>query len=190
MKIKVFFYCFKMFIFYLFVKFTCTFFLTLLYSLNFFFTAITDIGSASFKYDMRRLTEILAFPKAWYRRSIVRRMFLGDLSTSISHTEDDSSTLSSTPSAKTQDSRQKSDKSPLLAKDKSRFTVEQQQQQQQAKLREMGRTFSTESACSESTAMTDVKSSTTAWETLVLFAINFKKLNVHMNMGNVMGNVM
>jgi hypothetical protein len=30
---------------------------------------------------MRRLTEILAFPKAWYRRSIVRRLFLGDLST-------------------------------------------------------------------------------------------------------------
>lgn len=28
---------------------------------------------------MRRLTEILAFPKAWYRRSIIRRLFLGDL---------------------------------------------------------------------------------------------------------------
>ncbi|GIY37755.1 transmembrane protein KIAA1109 [Caerostris extrusa] len=45
------------------------------------FSAICDIGSASFKYDMRRLTEILAFPKAWYRRSIARRMFLGDQST-------------------------------------------------------------------------------------------------------------
>lgn len=41
--------------------------------------AVVDIGSASFKYDMRRLTEILAFPKAWYRRSIIRRLFLGDL---------------------------------------------------------------------------------------------------------------
>ena len=29
-----------------------------------------------------------------------------------------------------------------------------------------------------------------AWETLVLFAVHFKRLNVHMNMGNVMGNVM
>lgn len=28
---------------------------------------------------MRRLTEILAFPRAWYRRSIIRRLFLGDL---------------------------------------------------------------------------------------------------------------
>ncbi|XP_014676728.1 PREDICTED: uncharacterized protein LOC106816619 [Priapulus caudatus] len=44
------------------------------------FSAVCDIGSASFKYDMRRLTEILAFPKAWYRRNIARRMFLGDQS--------------------------------------------------------------------------------------------------------------
>lgn len=34
------------------------------------FNSIIDIGTASFKYDMRRLTEILAFPKAWYRRSV------------------------------------------------------------------------------------------------------------------------
>lgn len=46
------------------------------------YIAIIDIGSASFKYDMRRLTEILAFPKAWYRRTIVRRLFLGDVSLS------------------------------------------------------------------------------------------------------------
>ena len=45
---------------------------------SFFLSALIDIGSASFKYDMRRLTEILAFPKAWYRRKIVRRLFLGD----------------------------------------------------------------------------------------------------------------
>lgn len=47
------------------------------------FLAIVDIGSASFKYDMRRLTEILAFPRAWYRRSIVRRLFLGDLTRTV-----------------------------------------------------------------------------------------------------------
>ena len=41
-------------------------------------TAVCDIGSASFKYDMRRLLEILALPKAWYRRSLARRMFLGE----------------------------------------------------------------------------------------------------------------
>lgn len=42
------------------------------------FSTLIDIGSASFKYDMRRLPEILAFPKAWYRRAIVRHLFLGD----------------------------------------------------------------------------------------------------------------
>ena len=31
------------------------------------FSTIINIGSASFKYDMRRLTEILIFPRAWYR---------------------------------------------------------------------------------------------------------------------------
>lgn len=41
---------------------------------------------------MRRLTEILAFPKAWYRRSIVRRMFLGDLSMSTPLDEDENVT--------------------------------------------------------------------------------------------------
>ena len=37
-----------------------------------------DIGSAAFKYDMRRLSEILSFPKSWYRRNLARRLFLGD----------------------------------------------------------------------------------------------------------------
>jgi len=44
----------------------------------FLLVAVCDIGSASFKYDMRRLLEILALPKAWYRRSLARRMFLGE----------------------------------------------------------------------------------------------------------------
>lgn len=37
-----------------------------------------DVGSATFRYDMRRLTEVLAFPKAWYRKSIVQRLFFGE----------------------------------------------------------------------------------------------------------------
>jgi hypothetical protein len=60
-----------------------------------YISAIIDIGSASFKYDMRRLTEILAFPKAWYRRSIVRRLFLGDLSISATYSEGEESSPSS-----------------------------------------------------------------------------------------------
>ncbi|PIK59475.1 hypothetical protein BSL78_03619 [Apostichopus japonicus] len=41
------------------------------------FSVICDMGSASFHYDMRRLTEMLAFPKAWYRKSLAKRLFLG-----------------------------------------------------------------------------------------------------------------
>ena len=41
-------------------------------------SAICDIGSASFEYDMRRLNEILDFPKAWYKRGLVQRIFLGE----------------------------------------------------------------------------------------------------------------
>ncbi|XP_023221550.1 uncharacterized protein KIAA1109-like [Centruroides sculpturatus] len=62
------------------------------------FSAICDIGSASFKYDMRRLTEILAFPKAWYRRSIARRMFLGDQSTSALYSDQEDSVETSSSS--------------------------------------------------------------------------------------------
>ena len=42
------------------------------------FAAICDVGFASFNYDMRRLSEILAFPKAWYSRTLARHLFLGE----------------------------------------------------------------------------------------------------------------
>ncbi len=42
-----------------------------------FSTVTCDVGSAAFNYDMRRLNEILDVPKAWYKRELYRRMFLG-----------------------------------------------------------------------------------------------------------------
>lgn len=42
---------------------------------------------------------------------------------------------------------------------------------------------------SDKQTSSELKLRESAWETLVLFAINFTRLNVHMNMGNVMGNV-
>lgn len=62
----------------MFAPFETCFFYYLLSKCNILSSAVCDIGSASFKYDMRRLSEILAFPRAWYRRSIARRLFLGD----------------------------------------------------------------------------------------------------------------
>ncbi|XP_063925143.1 bridge-like lipid transfer protein family member 1 isoform X3 [Zophobas morio] len=152
------------------------------------FSTIIDIGSASFKYDMRRLTEILAFPKAWYRRSIVRRMFLGDLSMSAAYNEEDESMMSQgSPNLKNHEAR-KNEKSPLLNnKDRLKLSLDSDVIRHN-KMKELGRAFSGDSNKEDTPSPSEFKN-LTAWETLVLFAVNFKKLNVHMNMGNVMGNV-
>lgn len=146
------------------------------------FSTIVDIGSASFKYDMRRLTEILAFPNAWYRRRIVRRLFLGDISTKMK------TNPVSDPDAATTSTNQQSDEN------KTRSTTEKG-------VRKPGdlhldltdnssQTSKLHSEKSSFDSSTSVESNQiTSWETLVLFAFNFTKLNVQMNMGNVMGNV-
>lgn len=124
------------------------------------FNSIIDIGTASFKYDMRRLTEILAFPKAWYRKNIMRRLFLGDLSVQ--------------PNLNDENLEENLDKSPLfLSKQKMKLNLESKGK------------FSSPEAHSP-----PGDHQYSSWETLVLFAINFTKLNVQMNMGNVMGNCM
>ncbi|XP_031358006.1 transmembrane protein KIAA1109 isoform X3 [Photinus pyralis] len=147
------------------------------------FSTITDIGSASFKYDMRRLTEILAFPKAWYRRSIVRRLFLGDLSMAGAHTEEEGTSAPSVSPSSSRHHDSRSAKSPNLPnREKLKINLDSDRH---ARLKEVGRAFSAESGCTASPERKNM----TSWETLVLFAVNFKKLNVHMNMGNVMGNV-
>ncbi|KAH0953833.1 hypothetical protein HN011_011903 [Eciton burchellii] len=163
------------------------------------FSTIIDIGSASFKYDMRRLTEILAFPKAWYRRSIVRRLFLGDLSSGTAYPEEDGSLPLSQEEAvmgssllKHYDrhacdplSKSAPERSPVLNREKLKLSLENEISRP-ARLKDIGRgwSFTTDKQVS-----TEVKLRESAWETLVLFAVNFTRLNVHMNMGNVMGNV-
>nr|XP_018906485.1 PREDICTED: uncharacterized protein KIAA1109 isoform X3 [Bemisia tabaci] len=159
------------------------------------FSTIIDIGSASFKYDMRRLTEILAFPKAWYRRSIFRRMFLGDMTSGegTMYSEEDSSPENSPNSrrwhspdglmfASSKNSGKGSKNAQNRAKMRLNFDADTKNQHHN---------FQDEGSSSGSSFSPELKTSgKTAWETLVLFAVNFKRLNVHMNMGNVMGNVM
>ncbi|KAJ8916684.1 hypothetical protein NQ315_000329 [Exocentrus adspersus] len=154
------------------------------------FSTIVDIGSASFKYDMRRLTEILAFPKAWYRRSIVRRMFLGDLSMSAPFNEEEEVTSSQNASpglSRGHERSSRTEKSPLL-NNKDRLKLNLDPEFARHKLKDVGKGMSSDSTQGDTPSPSEYKN-LTAWETLVLFAVNFKKLNVHMNMGNVMGNV-
>lgn len=176
---------------------------------------------------MRRLTEILAFPKAWYRRSIVRRLFLGDLSSAAAYSESDGSPPLNQEEAvmgssllkhydrHTCDSLSKSasERSPVLNREKLKLSLENDAPRH-ARLKGIGFFFhatyaicrlSLKSSYSNFTFILDigrgwsfttdkqvsseVKLRESAWETLVLFAVNFTRLNVHMNMGNVMGNV-
>ncbi len=146
------------------------------------FSTIVDIGSASFKYDIRRLTEILAFPKAWYRRTLVRRLFLGELKTTSFHAEKQTAAAPGTPVVGVGSA---TDTAKLGGADGRRRSLAQ---------------HNPIGAVPSSAAKTDSKrqdqrkmwiGQTTAhsWETLVMTTIKFKELTVHMNMGNVMGNV-
>ena len=154
------------------------------------FSTIVDIGSASFKYDIRRLTEILTFPKAWYRRTLVRRLFLGELKTTSFHPESRQQQQQppGTPvvtggggadGAKgREDGRRKSvaqqqGLNPGGAGGKVAADAAKQQKQQQQDQRKIW--------IGQTTAH--------SWETLVMTTVKFKELKVHVNMGNVMGNV-
>ncbi|KAI1887314.1 hypothetical protein AGOR_G00189030 [Albula goreensis] len=182
-------------------------------------SAVCDIGSASFKYDMRRLSEILAFPRAWYRRSIARRLFLGDQTINLP---------ASGPATPDSVENMSQHLSPESSRKASWRTWDQPSQSSSFQhMPQSPNVFADHSAASTMSpgGLSHLKSPATArsrsvsdssvprrdsvtktstpsfnknnkaggqqgapWETLVVFAINLKQLNVQMNMSNVMGN--
>lgn len=146
------------------------------------FSTIVDIGSASFKYDMRRLTEILAFPNAWYRRRIVRRLFLGDISAKPTPSNDGDGANQKTPTDLNQSKVDFGKNVNKVNPSDLRLDINGDNMSKASKLNSEKSSFDSSTSLSEGGQIT-------AWETLVLFAFNFTKLNVQMNMGNVMGNV-
>ncbi|KAG8454098.1 hypothetical protein GDO86_000657 [Hymenochirus boettgeri] len=182
-------------------------------------SAVCDIGSASFKYDMRRLSEILAFPRAWYRRSIARRLFLGDqtinLPASGPGTPDSvdgvSQHLSPESSRKaycrTWEQPSQSTSFTHMAQSPNVFSEHIQNSSMSPAATNALKSpaaMRTRSVSDSSVPRRDSMSKTSTpsfsktnkpssqqgspWETLVVFAINLKQLNVQMNMSNVMGN--
>ncbi|XP_038648309.1 transmembrane protein KIAA1109 homolog isoform X10 [Scyliorhinus canicula] len=181
-------------------------------------SAVCDIGSASFKYDMRRLSEILAFPKAWYRRSIARRLFLGDQTINLpvsgpvtpDSIENQQLSPESTRKAywRTWEQSAQSSNYSHLAQTANVFNDHTASSSTspaglihsvKSPSAVQSRTISDSSAprrdsVTKITAPSFSKNGKTAnqqtapWETLVVFAINLKQLNVQMNMSNVMGN--
>lgn len=136
---------------------------------------------------MRRLTEILAFPKAWYRRSLVRRVFLGDMSTTPLLGDDvkDGSTSSPSLPQKASSSRRNSFSYGVGGKPDSGSTGRKRSNIMTGSLTRSGLPVGDIPPIGSSSSGPPIPS----WETLVLFTVNFTKLNVQMNMGNVMGNV-
>ncbi|KAJ8281426.1 hypothetical protein GJAV_G00067550 [Gymnothorax javanicus] len=144
-------------------------------------SAVCDIGSASFKYDMRRLSEILAFPRAWYRRSIARRLFLGDQT--INLPASGPATPDSAENVSQHLSPESSRKASWRGWDQSSQSASFQHTPQSP----------IDSVTKTSTPAFNKNNKASSqqgapWETLVVFAINLKQLNVQMNMSNVMGN--
>ncbi|XP_052427768.1 bridge-like lipid transfer protein family member 1 isoform X5 [Carassius gibelio] len=168
-------------------------------------SAVCDIGSASFKYDMRRLSEILAFPRAWYRRSIARRLFLGDQTINLpasgpatpDSVESIAQHLSPESSRKaywrTWDGKSTqhpsssvfTDATPSHAHLKSPATGRSRSVSDSSAPRRDSVTKTSTPSFRNGKAAAQQGS---PWETLVVFAINLKQLNVQMNMSNVMGN--
>ncbi|XP_074650444.1 bridge-like lipid transfer protein family member 1 [Tubulanus polymorphus] len=211
------------------------------------FSAVCDVDSASFKYDMRRLPEIMAFPKAWYRRTLARRLFLGeqmnphamgdsddDLSSEESYTSSPSPMTPGSPSrtpfqrahttAMVNAIPEESNTAPTHHRRAS--SGDKVKVKLNLDLKELARTNSHRSTKSyhgqptissapgtpaqkessaksspspvhqnipettkvQSTPSHATKSQSITWETLVLFAVKLSRLDVHVNMGNVMGN--
>lgn len=179
-------------------------------SVNIKFSALCDIGSASFKYDMRRLTEILAFPRAWYRKAIWKRMFLGDesirstLFSDDSDEEDEDEEEEEEQSSGTPSSSASEDEGIEVAgtSKKSKSNLDKRKTSFENKNKNSMWLNFNEGQKRSPTKHGDWKQYTAAptkqqqnaqvinapWETLVLFAVNLSKLNIQMNMGNVMGN--
>ncbi|KAI6241376.1 FSA-C domain-containing protein [Aphelenchoides fujianensis] len=64
---------------------------------------VASVGKADFNYDMRRLGELLCFPKPWYRKKLVQRLFFGEQS--LVRKSSVSSTHSVLPPASSADDR-------------------------------------------------------------------------------------
>ncbi|ESO10149.1 hypothetical protein HELRODRAFT_190394 [Helobdella robusta] len=174
------------------------------------FSLVCDIGSASFKYDMRRLLEILALPKAWYRRSLARRLFLGeemavydsesdsdDASHFSSETSIVGSAIDANPdntfssgstvpenSAKMAISKGTAVSSKNFTKGHKSFS--QHKHPSQIQINKSLHYIPLQHSATNN--MSQPLKTLNSWETLVLFSVNLPQLDVMVNMSNAMGN--
>ena len=166
------------------------------------FSAACDVGSASFKYDMRRLSEILAFPKAWYRKAIWKRMFLGDesiRSNLFTDSEEDVGFSSDSSDHVEFQVRQRSESGESSRSDEAKTPPARERlwlnlndtgsRKRDGEWRQFTPlTYGSNGTSSLPHSAAKQVNANVPWETLVVFTLNLSKLNIQMNMGNVMGN--
>jgi hypothetical protein len=125
-------------------------------------SVLADIGRSSFTYDMRNIKEVFVFPKYWYRRSLARRLFLGEEAPMQSHqTTNDSTRNYDEPTTPF---------TPIYQPDDTRR-------------------FNHSNQVSIESNDTSSHGDASHWQTLVLLSINLTELEIKMNVGNIMGHV-
>uniref|UniRef100_H2YW77 Bridge-like lipid transfer protein family member 1 C-terminal domain-containing protein n=1 Tax=Ciona savignyi TaxID=51511 RepID=H2YW77_CIOSA len=174
-------------------------------------SALLDIGKASFKYDMRRLSEILAFPRAWYRKSIARRIFFGEASSaqrsellfSVEKYEPYSEQLTCFSFLKNRPPQEAVKKTGSFLNQDSLMTPKRRTASHISAsttiiAMQCPHTFIKNSVCFDKlctlTAVlyhpyifTEENEGDKIWEGVVLFGLSMSRLDVEMNMSNVMG---
>uniref|UniRef100_A0A915E6Q2 Bridge-like lipid transfer protein family member 1 C-terminal domain-containing protein n=1 Tax=Ditylenchus dipsaci TaxID=166011 RepID=A0A915E6Q2_9BILA len=132
----------------------------------------SNVGTANFNYDMRRLSELLTFPKPWYRKQLIRRLFFGE-----------QSVAAAAASAKLQRYNSTSSTAAPAFKGNSQMRYGSDD------LSSSNQEFQPKKGA------TPVKSVTSAaqlnqitWAASVIFSMQWKELNINAQMSNTMGN--
>lgn len=159
------------------------------------FSLVVDISEAAFKYDMRRLQEILAFPKAWYRRTIMRQLLFGAESAvdgataesfecSALHAPDKRAEGSSTLlSGSISQEQSKLGHNSSVVSDTTGKGSQMSISDEDRVLRRKSNNDQT----SFGRLTSDTKENF-RWDAVVVFAVNFSQLDIETNMGSTMGN--
>ncbi|KAI1727267.1 hypothetical protein Ddc_04564 [Ditylenchus destructor] len=124
---------------------------------------VSNVGAANFNYDMRRLSELLTFPKPWYRKQLIRRLFFGDQSVAATNAATNLQRFNSSSTSAYQ--------SPHNRHSSKAGSISGHQIAQKG--RNIGSTH---------------QMNPTSWAASVIFSMQWRELNVNAQMSNTMGN--
>ncbi|KAI1727949.1 hypothetical protein DdX_00092 [Ditylenchus destructor] len=124
---------------------------------------VSNVGAANFNYDMRRLSELLTFPKPWYRKQLIRRLFFGDQSVAATNAAANLQRFNSSSTSAYQ--------SPHNRHSSKAGSISGHQ------ITQKGRNIGSAHQINP-----------TSWAASVIFSMQWRELNVNAQMSNTMGN--